>query len=61
VRAVARAHGGNVTVSSTAGEGSTFELTLPAPADARLALAAGGIADAAPALIAETEEESIRR
>jgi two-component system, OmpR family, sensor kinase len=61
VRAVARAHGGNVTVSSTVGEGSAFELTLPAPADARLALAAGGIADAAPALIAETEEESIRR
>ena len=29
VRAVARAHGGNVTVSSTAGKGSEFELTLP--------------------------------
>ena len=61
VRAVARAHGGNVTVSSTAGEGSAFELTLPAPADARLALAAGGTGDATPPLIAETEEESIRR
>jgi signal transduction histidine kinase len=61
VRAVARAHGGNVTVSSTAGEGSAFELTLPAAADARLALAAGGSADAAPPPIAETEEESISR
>jgi signal transduction histidine kinase len=61
VRAVARAHGGNVTVSSTAGEGSAFELTLPTPADARLDLAAAGTAGAAPPLIAETEEESIRR
>jgi signal transduction histidine kinase len=61
VRAVARAHGGNVTVSSTAGEGSAFELTLPVPADARLALAAGGAGQAAPPPIAETEEESIRR
>jgi two-component system OmpR family sensor kinase len=61
VRAVARAHGGNVTVSSTAGEGSTFELTLPAPADARLALAAGGPGESVPPLIADTEEESIRR
>jgi len=61
VRAVARAHGGNVTVSSTAGEGSAFELTLPAPADGRLALAAGGGGVAAPPLTAGTEEESIRR
>ena len=59
VRAVARAHGGNVTVSSTVGEGSAFELTLPAPADARLALAAGGTSEAA--LVADTEEESIAR
>jgi signal transduction histidine kinase len=59
VRAVARAHGGNVTVSSTIGEGSAFELTLPAPADARLALAAGGTSEAA--LVADTEEESIAR
>jgi hypothetical protein len=50
-----------VTVSSTAGEGSAFELTLPTPADARLDLAAAGTAGAAPPLIAETEEESIRR
>jgi len=61
VRAVARAHGGNVTVSSTAGQGSAFELTLPAPADARLALPAGEPGEAAPLLIADTEEESIRR
>jgi signal transduction histidine kinase len=32
VRAVARAHGGDVTVRSVPGEGSEFELTLPAPA-----------------------------
>jgi signal transduction histidine kinase len=32
VRAVARAHGGNVTVHSVTGEGSEFELTLPVPA-----------------------------
>ena len=31
VRAVAHAHGGNVTVRSTHGEGSEFELTLPVP------------------------------
>ena len=31
VRAVARAHGGDVTVRSTQGEGSEFELTLPEP------------------------------
>jgi signal transduction histidine kinase len=61
VRAVARAHGGNVTVSSTAGEGSAFELTLPGPADPRLAPAAGDTADTVPPLIAETEEESVRR
>jgi signal transduction histidine kinase len=60
VRAVARAHGGNVTVSSTVGNGSAFELTLPAPAGARLALAAGAEHEATP-LIADPEEESIRR
>jgi len=31
VRAVAHAHGGDVTVWSTPGEGSDFELTLPVP------------------------------
>jgi signal transduction histidine kinase len=31
VRAVARAHGGDVTVHSVLGEGSEFALTLPAP------------------------------
>jgi signal transduction histidine kinase len=73
VRAVARAHGGNVTVSSTAGHGSSFELTLPALADARLALAAGEpgsratpplgpLAPVVPVpLAADIEEESIRR
>jgi len=35
VRAVARAHGGSVTVRSTAGKGSDFELTLPVQADRR--------------------------
>ena len=39
VRAVARAHGGNVTVSSEFGQGSAFELTLPAQLGAGLALA----------------------
>jgi two-component system OmpR family sensor kinase len=33
VRAVARAHGGDVSVRSTLGAGSVFEVTLPAPAD----------------------------
>lgn len=40
VRAVARAHGGNVTVRSEPTKGSEFEVTLPVPAD-RAALAAG--------------------
>ncbi|HEX4089471.1 MAG TPA: HAMP domain-containing sensor histidine kinase [Trebonia sp.] len=61
VRAVARAHGGNVTVSSTVGEGSAFELTLPTPVGTRLALAAGEAGQATPTLIASPEEESIRR
>ena len=33
VRAVAQAHGGDVSVRSTLGEGSEFELILPMPAD----------------------------
>lgn len=33
VRAVAQAHGGDVTVRSRLGEGSEFELILPPPAD----------------------------
>jgi signal transduction histidine kinase len=49
VRAVARAHGGDVTVRSTAGEGSEFELTLPAPASDRPALTAGSAGLAGPA------------
>jgi signal transduction histidine kinase len=60
VRAVARAHGGNVTVSSTLGKGSEFELTLPTAAVARPTAAAAGTAPAGTAA-AETEEESIRR
>ena len=69
VLAVARAHGGNVTVSSTVGQGSVFELTLPSPGGTRLALAAGEMGDmgemgevtgeATPS--ADAEEESIRR
>jgi len=59
VRAVARAHGGNVTVSTVDGGGSAFELTLPTPADAGLALATGEGCE--PALVADTEEESSRR
>ena len=39
VRAVARAHGGDVTVRSAAGKGSEFEVTLPTPADRRPAQA----------------------
>ncbi len=60
VRTVARAHGGNVTVSSTVGKGSTFELTLPTSSETRPAMAAAGTGYEA-TLIADTEEESIRR
>jgi len=42
VRAVARAHGGNVTVHSELGRGSEFELTLPAPSGSQHALPVGG-------------------
>jgi len=41
VRAVARAHGGDVTVHSEPGAGSQFELTLPEPASSRPELPAG--------------------
>ena len=41
VRAVAYAHGGDITVSSEAGKGSEFELTLPALTGAGLALPGG--------------------
>jgi signal transduction histidine kinase len=51
VRAVAYAHGGDVTVRSTHGEGSEFELTLPVPV--RLILAAAPTAPAAPAAPAD--------
>ena len=46
VRAVARAHGGDVTVRSGPGKGSKFELTLPQPACDRLELPAGSDAAA---------------
>jgi signal transduction histidine kinase len=49
VRAVARAHGGDVTVRSTPGEGSEFELTLPESASDRPALTAGSARPAVPA------------
>jgi len=41
VRAVARAHGGGVTVHSEPGAGSQFELTLPEPPSSRPELPAG--------------------
>jgi signal transduction histidine kinase len=41
VRAVAHAHGGDVTVRSTPGEGSEFELTLPDPTGSWPQLPAG--------------------
>jgi signal transduction histidine kinase len=41
VRAVARAHGGDVTVHSEPGAGSEFELTLPEPPSSRPELPAG--------------------
>jgi two-component system OmpR family sensor kinase len=47
VRAVARAHGGEVTVRSKPGWGSEFELTLPAPPGGRPELPAGSGAPAA--------------
>ena len=46
VRAVARAHGGDVTVRSGPGKGSKFELTLPQPARDRLELPPGSDAAA---------------
>ena len=58
MRAVARAHGGNVTVSSTAGKGSEFELTLPTSAGTLPTVAAGMDYEATPQI---AEEESIRR
>ncbi len=45
VRAVARAHGGDVTVRSTHGQGSEFELTLPAPGRPALLAASAALAD----------------
>ncbi|MCW2932228.1 MAG: walK [Actinomycetia bacterium] len=42
VHAVARAHGGDVTVRSTLGEGSELALILPAPRASRVAAAPTG-------------------
>jgi chemotaxis protein histidine kinase CheA len=58
VRAVARAHGGNVTVSAAIGKGSEFELTLPTSADTRPAIAVGIDHEAIPQI---AEEEGSRR
>jgi len=55
VRAVARAHGGDVTVRSRPGRGSEFELTLPEPASGRPELPAGS---GAPALADEAADQS---
>jgi signal transduction histidine kinase len=46
VRAVAYAHGGDVTVRSTYGKGSEFELTLPVPVRSALPAAPAGLAAA---------------
>ncbi len=51
VRAVARAHGGDVRVRSTAGEGSEFELVLPVPG-----ATPGGPPDAAGLPVGNTEQ-----
>ncbi|HET9080711.1 MAG TPA: HAMP domain-containing sensor histidine kinase [Trebonia sp.] len=62
VRAVAHAHGGNVTVRSREGEGSEFALILPAPPYGQLALPVGSLADVAgPALAGDHEQRSTRR
>jgi signal transduction histidine kinase len=45
VRAVAQAHGGDVTVRSTHGKGSEFELTLPVPGRPALPAAPAAPAD----------------
>ena len=58
VRAVARAHGGDVTVNSGPGAGSEFELTLPTSAGTLPTTAAGMDYETAPQI---AEEESIRR
>jgi signal transduction histidine kinase len=59
VRAVARAHGGDVTVHSEPGAGSEFELTLPEPPSGRPELPAGSAhtGSGAPAL-ADTRPEA---
>jgi hypothetical protein len=61
VRAVALAHGGDVTVRSVVGQGSEFELTLPVPGQSALPAAqadgADGSSVAAPAVAAPTTED----
>jgi len=57
VRAVARAHGGDVTVRSEPGRGSEFELTLPEHVSDRTALPAGAIERAESAPAPETADD----
>jgi len=59
VRAVARAHGGNVTVRSEVDKGSEFELTLPG---GQQALPVSSLVDAATsARMGDHEQGSARR
>ena len=62
VRAVARAHGGEVLVRSWPGQGSDFELLLPSPAGSSAGPAAAGSSSAAPraAEVSASEGAEIR-
>jgi signal transduction histidine kinase len=56
VRAVALAHGGDITVRSKFGQGSEFELSLPSPTGVGLALSAGPDR-ASPAIVDHDHDE----
>ncbi|HEY6493801.1 MAG TPA: HAMP domain-containing sensor histidine kinase [Trebonia sp.] len=62
VRAVARAHGGDVTVRSVLGEGSEFEVTLPMPSRPVMAAASAdrALTDRTAAPLAEDQGSSRR-